>query len=470
MEPDNLRFGGGAAETAIHPLIALLLLISIALLFFLPRAKGIAVFLLTYFTIPMGQVVVLGGFHFTALRILTFAGLGRMIVSGKSSSEGTDRFPGGFNAIDQVVVLWSAVAVIAFYLQYMETQALVRIMGDCVDGLGGYLVVRFFITDREAVRSAIKALAVVCAIQGVCMINERISHINVFGLLGGIPVEVTIRDGRIRAAGVMGCLYAGAFAGVLVPVFVWLWTEGKSRMLAFAGIAGAIAMVITSNASTSLMALAGGIVGLAFWPLRKQMRLVRWGVAGMLLSLHMVMKAPVWALIGRIDLTGSSSGEHREALFDQCVKHFWDWWLIGTPHYNDWGWGMWDLCNQFVAVAETGGLLALICYIAIFKRSFSALGNTRKLVDGDRAQEWFLWCLGADLFATVVGCFGINSVPQILMGFFPLLACISVTVFYVSQGMAVKAEIPGDSRLASLAAQPALKLPIAHRVPRVHPR
>ena len=400
MEPENLRFGGGAAETAIHPLIALLLLISIVLLLVLPRAKGIGIFLLTYFMIPMGQVVVLGGFHFTALRILTFAGLGRMIASGKSSSEGEGRFPGGFNLIDQAVVLWSVLAVITFYLQYMELQALIRILGDCVDGLGGYLVVRFFITDREAVRRAIKSLAAICAIQGVCMINERISHFNVFGLLGGIDTAVTIRDGRVRAAGVMGCLYAGAFAGVLVPVFVWLWTEGKSRMLALAGVAGATAMVITSNASTSIMALAGSIVGLAFWPLRKQMRLVRWGLVSMLVSLHLVMKAPVWALIGRIDLTGSSSGEQRYALLDNCIKHFRDWWLIGTTHYNEWGWGMWDLCNQFVAVALTGGLLTLICYIAIFKRSFRAIGNARKLVDGDRGQEWFLWCMGCLLYTS----------------------------------------------------------------------
>ena len=76
----------------------------------------------------------------------------------------------------------------------------------------------------------------------------------------------------------MGCLYAGVFAGVLIPLFLWLWTEGKSRMVACAGLAGATAMVFTSNSSTSWMALRGSLVGLGFWPLRKQMRLVRWGL------------------------------------------------------------------------------------------------------------------------------------------------------------------------------------------------
>ena len=45
---------------------------------------------------------------------------------------------------------------------------------------------------------------------------------------------------------------------------------------------------------------------------------------------------------------------------------------------------MWDLCNQFVVVALTGGLLTLVFYIAIFSRSFGAIGTARKLVNGDR--------------------------------------------------------------------------------------
>ena len=111
-------------------------------------------------------------------------------------------------------------------------------------------------------------------------------------------------------------------------------------------------------------------MGLAFWPLRKQMRLIRWGLVCALVGLHLVMKAPVWALIARIDLTGSSSGYQRYQLVDMCIRHFSDWWLLGTPNYVKWGWDSWDLCNQFVAVALTGGLLALIFYIAIFSRSF----------------------------------------------------------------------------------------------------
>ncbi|MGB8989086.1 MAG: hypothetical protein WCC37_20975 [Candidatus Sulfotelmatobacter sp.] len=427
MEPQHLRFGGGAAETMLHPLVAIWLLIAIVLVLTRPRGQALVVFLVSCFTIPVGQVVVLGSLHFTVLRILIIAGLIRRASIGGSSPRG--KFPGGFNGIDQMVVLWTISMLVILSLQWMNMQALIHNLGDFLDAVGGYLVVRFLIPDGEAIKRTIKTLAWVCVIQGVCMINEQIIHRNIFGYLGGMALTVTVRDGKIRSEGVMGCIYAGVFAGVLIPMFIWLWTAGKSRMAACAGLAGATAMVITSNSSTSWMAIAGSAVGLAFWPLRKQMRLVRWTVGLTLVALHLVMNGPVWSLIARVDLTGSSSSYHRYYLLDNCIRHFSDWWLLGYKYYNNWGWSMWDLCNQFVVVALIGGLMSLIFYVAIFIRTFGAVGKARKMVIGQRKREWLLWCLGVDLFATMVAHFGINYMAQMMMGFFALLACISVAVF-----------------------------------------
>jgi hypothetical protein len=449
MEPENLRFGGGATETMLHPLVAVWLLIAIVLILTRPRGQALTVFLLSCFCIPIGQVVVLGTLHFSVLRILVIAGLIRR-AWGRDSSSG--KFPGGFNGIDQVVVFWMVSALVTLSLQWMNSTSLIHNLGDFLDMLGGYFVVRFLIPDGEAIRRTVKVLAVVCVIQGACMLNERINHFNVYGYLGGMPLEITIRDGKIRSQGVMGCLYAGAFGGALIPWLLWLWTAGKARIIALAGLAGATLMAITSNSSTSLLALAGSVVGILFWPLRKQMKLVRWALAGTLISLHLAMKAPVWALIAHIDLTGSSSGDHRYKLMDNCIRHFSDWWLIGYKYYNGWGYDMWDLCNQFVVVALTGGLLTLIFYITIFKRSFGAIGTARKQVNGDRAREWLLWCMGADLFANVVAHFGINYMTQMMMTMFPLLACISVAAFEAKQEKVRKAQPMVQQLVPALAA------------------
>ena len=422
MPPSNLRFGGGAADTALTPVIALWLLLAICIIWTRRRNQAIVPFLLAFYTIPIEQVLVIGGFHFTALRVLILASLGRMIPGDRK----VRRFAGGFNGIDKMVVFWSVWAVVALYLQFPQTQALINGFGVLVDTLGGYLVVRYFVPDREALFEAVGALAILSVILAICMIAEQFTRINFFGIIAGGNGAATVRDGHVRAGATLGPLYAGAFAGVLIPEFLWLWSTKKSRWKPVAGLLGATAMVATSYSSTSWMALMGSVVGLALWPLRKRMRLVRWGIVVGLVGLQLVMKAPVWALIGRIDLTGSSSGYHRYMLVDMTIRNFGKWWMIGTPTYVNWAWDSWDLCNQFVAVALTGGLLTLGLYIAMFKKGFSAIGRARARTAGDRREEWFLWCFGSTLFATVVTHFGINYAAQLIMGFFVLIACIQV--------------------------------------------
>jgi hypothetical protein len=458
MEPTNFRFGGGAAETLLNPMVAVGMLISIVFIFTLPRNKVITPFLLGCFTIPIGQVVVLGGVHFTVLRILTIAALLRRAFSGGRSSHGT--FPGGLKGVDRMVILWAVSVELMLSFQWVELQAFIHNLGDFLDMLGGYLAVRFFIPDGETVRRSIKTLAVICIIQGVCMLNEQISHVNVFGYIGGLGPGLTIRDGQIRSEGVLGCISAGAFGGALIPLFLGLLTDRKSRILAYAGLVGATTMAFTSNSSTSLLALAASVFGVFLWPLRKQMRLIRWGLVLTLVALHLVMKAPVWALIARVDLTGSSSGYHRFQLVDNCIRHFSDWWLFGYKHYDQWGYGMFDMCNQFVVQAVCGGLLGLVAYIAIFSRSFGAIGKARKNVEGDRGREWFLWCLGSALFSVVVAHFGINYPATTEIGLFTLWSAISVSTFEASEPVERAADVPAQVELASARGAAGAYLPL----------
>ena len=79
MEPTNIRFGGGAATTILHPLVAVALLITVILTCFAPRKYVLAPWLLTALLVPFGQVVVLGGVHFTVYRIIVLFGLVRLI-------------------------------------------------------------------------------------------------------------------------------------------------------------------------------------------------------------------------------------------------------------------------------------------------------------------------------------------------------------------------------------------------------
>lgn len=441
MEPEHNRFGGGATATLLHPLVAVGMLVAIVLILTLPRRKAIAPFFLAALTIPIGQVALLGGVHFTMMRILILVGLIRA-AKFKVSSSSERWFATGFNPIDQVVVLWTASAFIVITIQWMNAQMLIASLGTFLDALGGYLVIRFLIPDGDAVRRTIKVLAAICVIHGACMINEQITGINLFSLVGGvnIPVESTIRDGQLRSTGVLGPLGSGVFAGVLIPLFLWLWTERKSRLAALAGLIGAAAMLITTHASTPWMAFGADVLALSFWPLRRHMRIIRWGISLVLVSLHLVMKAPVWHLISRVDLTGSSSSYHRYFILDATIRHFTDWWLLGYKDYDKWGWDMWDTSNLFVAAALTGGLVSLVFVIAVFSRSFGAIGTARKRISGNRAQEWFLWSVGSALFSALVSSFGIAFLYQSQMLLFALPALISVASFEANKVTVPKTE------------------------------
>jgi hypothetical protein len=427
MEPKAIRFGGGVADTLLHPLVAIALVLAIILILCLPRKYVIAPLLFTIFTVPLAQVVVAMGVHFTIPRILIIAGLVRLVTSRKSLPTG--RFAGGFTSIDRVFTLWAFVSLVTFSFEWMSAGALIKGLGTFLDVLGGYFVLRFLIQDREDVRRAIKVFAVIATVVALCMISEQIAHRNVYALLGGIRSAPAMRGGDVRSQGAFAVyITAGVFGATLLPLFIWLRSDTKSKVAAWLGIIGATVITFTSYSSTPLLAYGAGIVGLCFWPLRNRMRLFRWGCVIVLAGLHLVMKAPVWALISRVDLTGSSSGYHRYMLIDNCIRHFNDWWFLGVKNYNDWGWDMWDTSNQFVANAVSGGLLTLVLFIAIISMSFGRLGAARKVAEGDPKHEWFLWCLCAALLSHVVADFGVAYFDQVQFVWYALLAIISVTV------------------------------------------
>jgi hypothetical protein len=427
MEPQNLRFGGGATDTVLNPLMAMVMAVALILIVCLPRKYAIVPMVLGIFTVPIDQVLVIGGVHFTVMRILILAGLSRW---GSGGMQPTGVFGRGFNSIDRAFTAFTLLYLITSSLDWMEMSAIIKGLGTFLDGLGAYFALRLLIRDKEDIQRTVKVFAIVAFVMGACMINEQITHHNIFGLLGGRVAE---RDGKFRSQGAFEVfLTAGAFGATLLPLLVWLWSDAKSRTMAYLGMVGATAMTATSNSSTPDLAYVGGIMALCFWPLRKRMRIFRWGLVCVLVSLQLVMKAPVWALIARIDLTGSSSGTHRYMLVDNFMRHFRDWWIVGFKDYNTWGWDMWDLSNQFVAYGLGGGLVTLVLFITVLSRCFSGVGRARRLV-ANRSEEWFFWCLGAALFAHVVAFFGMSYFDQMQFALYALLAIISVAVSQVTR-------------------------------------
>jgi hypothetical protein len=260
------------------------------------------------------------------------------------------------------------------------------------------------------------------------MLNELLRNQNVFGFLGSVPMTPQFREGKIRAQGPFEHpLLAGTFGATLLPFFLWLWHSKRSRLFAVAGALGCTAMMFASSSSTPLLSYLAVFLGLCFWPLRGFMRVVRWALLIALVMAHLLMKAPVWFLIAHVDLVAGSGGSHRAELLDSFIRHVGDWWLFGTDQAKNWGIEMDDLCEQWVAEGETGGMATLICFILLVSRSFGRIGRARKQASKERKQEWFFWFLGLALFSHVIGFFGISYFDQTKFSWFALLVIISVS-------------------------------------------
>ena len=398
--------------TTLHPVIAVATVVATVLILFGPRKKVLIPFFLVAFLGSWGQFIYIFGVHLFIARILVLAGIIR--VFSFKDRDGGPRLAGGWTSVDTVYTLWVAFHALSdLILTRGSSASFVYQSGFIWDSLGGYLLIRALIRGQDDIVRIVKVFAVLTAVLGVIMVNERFRDQNIFGYFGSIPVVPEIREGRIRAqAAFAHPILAGVAGATLVPLFWWLWKSGKARMAAVFGTVGSMLMVFSSASSTPVLAFGSGILGVCMWPLRKRMRLVRWGMVAALVSLHMVMKAPVWWLIARIDLIAGNSGFHRAASIDNCIRHFSDWWLYGSKAMATWGWDMWDLSNQFVVEADCGGIFTFICFVLVIAKSFGRIGRARKLVEGDKDQEWFFWLLGVALFTHVVSFFGITYQDQ----------------------------------------------------------
>lgn len=421
-DPGFTAFGGGATSSVLHPAVLVALFVAAALTFVLPRKYVLVPLLLGILLIPAGQNLYIGGVHFYIYRILILLGWVRLLSSRESSWR---LLPGGFSTLDKVFLVWAVYRALAVLLLFAQVSAVTNQVAFLLDSLGGYFLFRSLIRDDRDVRRVVKVFAVVAAVSAVLMLIELKTGRNLFGFMGGIRLISDVRNGRIRAQGVFQhSILAGSFGATIFPLFLWLWRRGGGRLAAIVGGVSSSVMVFACASSTPVAAWFGSIFAVCLWPVRKNMRLVRWGIVLGLVLLQLVMKAPVWYVMARVDFAGGSSGWNRATLIDTFIRHVGDWWLIGTHDNVNWGWDMWDQCNQFVTEGETGGLVALVCFIAMIVICFKKIGNARKAVECSHRNEWLIWLIGAAMFAQVMAFMGVDYFDQSKFGWYALLAII----------------------------------------------
>jgi len=459
VQPEHLKFGGGAASSAFNPVVLLIVLIVGIMMLVREHRQVIAPFLVASILIPMDQVVVIGPLHFPMLRVLLLFGMVRMARAKMSSK--TAVFSGGMTRLDKVVIWFELFTVANALLLWRDGGMFVRQAGDLFTLFGIFFLMRHLIRDNDDSEVAIRTLAYIAMAVAAIMTFEQITGRNPYGLLGGANAafygSVITREDRLRSvAGFGHPLLAGTFGAIVLPLFIGLWLKDRKNFkLMIAGLGASTVIVWTSASSTPMLAYAAGIMALCMWPLRKLMRPIRWGIVMLLVSLHLVMKAPVWQLIDRMSIVGGSSGYHRYQLVDQCIRHFGDWWLFGVKDTGAWGWDMWDTANQYVSVADSTGLIPLILFVATLTYGFKYAVKSRDAWAGNKNMQLYSWALGGALFANCVGFFGISYWDQTQVVWYAFLAIIVASCHAIPAESTATVPAAEESTLLSTPLRPA---------------
>ena len=431
--------------TTLHPLgLAAVIVLGIAMLVLPRRWAPLPMIIMACFVAPAQRIVV-GGLDFSLLRIMILFGTVRIL----SWQEWR-----GFRwiALDWAIIAWAVVGTVAYTVQQGTPDALILKLGTSYDAIGMYFLFRCLIRSWEDIDRLALALTLVAFPVLVAFSIEKATGRNMFAIFGGVPEVTPIRQGRLRAQGAFSHpIVAGCFWAAAIPLIAARWwrPDWTARCLAAAGVGAALLIVAFTTSSTPVFGVLAGVLAAALFPLRHWMSWLRWGALGMLVYLHFAMKAPVWHLISRVDLVGGSTGWHRYSLIEQAIHRFSEWALVGTPSTAHWGWGLFDVTNQYVLEGVRGGVLTLAVFLAMIVIAFRYVGRLWGLAGAQPAKIAMAWAIGVSLVVHCTNFVGVSYFGQITMLWYLTLALAASVGAIVHRTVSSHSAIRRSSPLAA---------------------
>jgi hypothetical protein len=410
----------------MNALGAAFLIVAVVFTVGLPRRLALLPLLLSATYMTGEQLLQVGPANFTIPRVLVAVGLLRALARREHIS-------GGMHAVDGLMLLWAAMLVgtSAFHPE----EGWIFRSGIVWTEVGCYFVVRIFVQDLDDVQRVFRFMCVAMLPLAGLMLLEQWTGRNPFALLGADPTA-QVREGNVRAAGPFAHpILAGTTGAVCLAMGLSLWQ--RSRRHALAGCAAGGAIVYAVMSSGPILSVFFLLLGAAAWVLRSHMRSIRWSLLLLLVALDMAMKAPVYFLIARIDLSGGSQGYYRAQLVHSAIEHFSEWWLVGTDYTRHWmASGVHanlrhaDITNHILAMGVMGGLPLMLIFLAILAYSFRDVGRAlRRHADAPTADRFCIWMLGALLFALLMTFLSISLFDQSVIFYCMLLACIQAVAY-----------------------------------------
>ncbi len=443
-EPQIVGFAANANQTTVHPIGLLAVVILGICVLIVPRRWSTIPFLIIACFIPSAQRIVIASLDFDFLRIMVIFGLFRIMMHKEHLN--FVRKP-----LDKIIIFWTISSVFFMTLRVGTLSVLINRIGFAFDVIGMYFVFRCLIKSWADLDKLIYGIILISIPVAIFMFIENKTGRNLFAIFGGVSEFTGIRDGRLRCQGAFSSpILAGCFWASCVPLIgAFWWKSQQARMWSVMGIITSLVIIFCSASSTPIMGLIAAILGGLMFYFKAFMRHIRWGIAIMIVLLHIIMKAPVWHLISRVSAVGGSTGYHRYILIDRTINHFSDWWFSGCSGYVVLSWGIYrgDVTNQYIAEGVNGGLLTMALFIALIAYAYRDVGRLWRMNKKNAYQLALSWALGCSLFVHCVNYIGVSYFGQIVVARYLLFAIIAS--LSVSKSLYFKRSCPGiiESRL-----------------------
>ncbi len=401
------------SQTSINPITAIIAAILVVVCFVVPRKYVLVPVLLTACFLPADQRFMVGELDFPIIRVMIVTLAARLWL--RDEMVGLE-----WNGFDKVFIAWMAVGTVAYIAQWLTPGAVIYKCGRWLEIVGLYWVFRQTVRSWSDIGFAFVVLAICALLLTPLAAYESATGNNPFRVLG--RVHTVVRQGEYRCqASFPHSIIFGLFWAVNVPMFLAFVKRGWCRTLFAAATVVSVFMVFVTVSSTPLGVLLVGVFVPALYTWRQHTRSALWGLAAMLTVLHLVMSQPVWHLFARIRFISGSTGYHRFHLIDQAVRHFGEWVLLGTRTTADWGYGLFDVTNQYVSEGVMGGVATLILFLVmVYKASKVFLAGSLNPSAG--AYGLVYWCLFVTMMAHCVAFLGVSYFGQISILWYMVLA------------------------------------------------
>ena len=396
----------------MSPFALVFFLLASAAMICAPRRWAPMPLLATACYMTLGQGVQLGPFNLPIIRMVMLVGLVRVVFRREPPV-------GPVTGLDKIMALWAAWALFASAFHNNPVSTLINRLGLVYNTIVFYYLMRCLCRDLGDIVNLLKILALLLVPVAAAMLLEQLTHRNIFASLGGLPDEPSIRNNRPRAQGPFAhAILAGTVGAACATMMLGIWKIHPSR--ARLGFAASLIIVIASASSGPLLSLGFGLLAAALWYRRHLTRHLRMAAVAGYVLIELVMKAPAYYLIARVDLVGGSTGYHRARLLQVAMEEIRSWWFAGTDYTRHWmPYGVpWsedhaDITNHYLAQGVHGGLPLMVLFILFFVFGFRYVGQVVRATSESHSEQVLpVWTLGASLFVHATSCFSVAYFDQ----------------------------------------------------------